>query len=304
MKLPVLSITAILLIAPAFAVAQDLETSYQSLQDAVAKGDAALVKKVGGEALVLARQAGGEQPPTGDEEKAAWTSRVEYAKSVEAYTEYALFAVAVKSAPATTVDLMATLEAQNPKSKYLDQGYANYLYALGQSGGTAKIPTVAEKGLTNFPDNEDLLMVMMDHTRSTKQNDRAITYANRLVAAVGKHGKPENLTAADWEKKRTNALMRGYYTAGVLAGEKGQDSAADKSLRAALPLIQGNNALLAPALFYLGRSNYNIAKATASKARMLEAAKFSDQCAAITSEYAEQAYKNALIMKTEAGKMR
>ncbi len=37
------------------------------------------------------------------------------------------------------VDVLAALEAQNPKSKYLDQAYGHYLYALSQIGGTAKI---------------------------------------------------------------------------------------------------------------------------------------------------------------------
>ncbi|MEI9975738.1 MAG: hypothetical protein WDO73_28965 [Ignavibacteriota bacterium] len=43
---------------------------------------------------------------------------------------------------------------------------------------------------------------------------------------------------------------------------------------------------------------------TNNKAKILEAAKFSDECAAIQSDLAQQAWKNSAIMKAEAAKMR
>jgi hypothetical protein len=43
---------------------------------------------------------------------------------------------------------------------------------------------------------------------------------------------------------------------------------------------------------------------TLNKALVLEAAKFSEQSAAIESPYADQARHNALVMKADAGKMR
>lgn len=304
MKLPVLSMMVLLVGAPAVVRTQDLESTYQSLKDAEAKNDAASVKKLSAETSALARAAIAEAAPEAAEEKDAWTKRVAYARDVDSYSEYALYAVAVKSPPATTVDLLAALEEQNPKSKYLDEGYTNYLYALSQSGASAKIPAIAEKGLANFPDNPDLLLFMADHCYSAKQSDRALGYANRLVASFGKHPKPEGVSEADWEKKKGAALGRGYWYAGVISGEKNQYAASDKSLRAALPLIKGNDAMMGPALFYLGVANYNLGKMTLNKAKVLEAAKFSDQCAAITGPYAEQAWKNSAAMKAEAAKMR
>ena len=41
-----------------------------------------------------------------------------------------------------------------------------------------------------------------------------------------------------------------------------------------------------------------------SKARILDAARFSEQAAAIDSPYADQARHNAIVMKGEAAKMR
>lgn len=304
MKLSVLSMMVLLVGAPAVVRTQDLEGTYQSLKDAEAKNDAASVKKLSAETSALARAAIAEAAPEAAEEKDAWTKRVAYARDVDSYSEYALYSVAVKSPPATTVDLLAALEEQNPKSKYLDQGYAYYLYALSQAGASAKIPAIAEKGLASFPDNPDLLLFMADHSYSAKQSDRALSYANRLVASLGKHPKPEGMAEADWERKKSTSLGRGYYYAGVISGEKNQYAASDKNLRAALPLIKGNDAMMGPALFYLGVDNYNLGKMTMNKAKVLEAAKFSDQCAAITGPYAEQAWKNSAAMKAEAAKMR
>ena len=304
MKLSVLSMLVLLVGAPAVGRTQDLDTTYQSLKDAEAKGDAAAVKKLAAETSALARKAAAEAAPEDASEKDAWTARVAYAKDVDLQAEYALVDVALKSQPATMVDLLAALEAQNPKSKYLDDAYANYLYALNQVGASAKIPAIAEKGLANFPENPDLLYFLTENARSSKQNDRAQSYANRLLAAFAKRPKPEGVSEADWEKKKSAMMGEGYRISGVVSGEKSQYAAADKNLRAAMPYIKGNNAFTAEALFYLGLANYNLGKMTMSKAKILEGAKFSDQCAAITGPYAEQAYKNSMIMKTEAGKMR
>ena len=304
MKLSVLSMMVFLVGAPAVGRAQDLDTSYQSLKDAQAKGDAVAVKKLAGETSALARKAAAETAPPEANEMDPWSTRVAYAKNVDAQTEYALCQIALQSPPATMVDLLAALEAQNPKSKYLDDAYANYLYALSVTGATAKISTVADKALVNFPENTDLLLVMVNTTFAAKQTDRAQGFANRLVASWGKKTKPEGVSAADFEKQKSASLGRGYWVSGVVSAEKGQYAAADRNLRAALPYIKGNNAMTAPALFYLGTANYNLGKMTMNKAKILEGAKFSDDCAAIPGDLAQQAWKNSAIMKAEASKMR
>ena len=210
MKLSVLSTMLLFVLAPAVGRTQDLESSFKSLQDAQAKNDAAAVKKLAAETCALARTAAAEPAPQAQDEKDAWTKRVAYARDIETNTEYALFAVAAQAPPATAVDLLGTLVEQNPKSKYLDEGYATYLYDLSQAGQTAKIPAIAEKGLANFPDQPDLLYFLAENARSTRQNDRAQAYANRLVVAFGKRTKPEGVSEADWEKKKSSMVGEGY----------------------------------------------------------------------------------------------
>ena len=87
-------------------------------------------------------------------------------------------------------------------------------------------------------------------------------------------------------------------------GERNAYSAADKDLRAALPYIRGDNSMMAPALFYLRGGQLQPRKMELSKAKIMEGVKFSQDCAAITGPLAEQAWKNAAAMKTEADKMR
>jgi len=173
-KLPALGITLLFLAGPGAAFAADLRETYQSLQQAVAHKDAVLVKKLAVEIRPMITEALAAPAPQADDQKEAWTGQIEWAKSAEVYADYALYATAIVSPPAAMVDLLATLENTSPKSKYLDQAYSAYFYALSQTGGSAKIPAIAEKASANFPENEDILLILTDAAATRKQNDRAL----------------------------------------------------------------------------------------------------------------------------------
>jgi tetratricopeptide (TPR) repeat protein len=296
--------TFVFFAGPAVAAADKMDETYQSLKDAVAKKDGAQVGKLAAELNPLVQAELAAPAPAGDDEKAAWSDHVKYVKGVAEYTEYALYVAALQSPAPEMAGLIAALEQVNPCSKYLDVVYGPYLVAVSKGGGAGKVTAIAEKALVNFPDNEDLLLVLLESSMTRKQTDRALTYANKLTTVLTTHAKPEMLSAAEWDRKRTAGLSRGYWVAGVIYSEKGNYAAADKKLRSALPLIKGNDAMAGPALFYLGMANYQLGKMTLNKALVLEAAKFSEQSAAIESPYADQARHNALVMKADAGKMR
>ncbi len=288
MKLSVL--TYLLVTTPLVVMAQepDLETTFTSLKQAVeSKKDAATIKQLASQTHELASK---------DES--------ERGKELVLYSEYALFAAALQSQPADTVDLLSTLEAQNPKSKYLDQAYERYFIALRQTGGAAKIPAIAEKALASLPDNLDALKVLADNALNKNQADRALGYGKRLVAAAGKKQKAEGVSDAEFQREKNLAMGYGYWVTGAVQAGKNQYFDADKNLRAALPLIQGNETMKGTALFYLGVANYQLGKTTLDKARVLEAAKFSEQAAAIKGPFQQQAWSNAQAMKTDAARMR
>ena len=173
--------------------------------------------------------------------------------------------------------------------------------ALNKTGAKTKIPAIAEKALANFPENDDLLLLMTETAMTRKQTDRALNYANRLTAVAQQTRRSRKAC-----RRRTGSAnaARRWRAATMLpaciSAEKGVWVAADKNLRAALPLIQGQTAMLGPALFYLGMANYQLGKMTLNKAKMLEAVKFSEQSMVIDSPYADQARHNALVMKDEA----
>ena len=304
MKLHALAVALVFLSGPAVAGADKLDDTFQSLKDAVAKKDAAQIKALAIEMNPLVQEVTGSAAPADAEEKKDWTERVTAAKRMGEYSEYALYVAAVESQPGEMAGLIATLEQVNPCSKYLDVVYGPYLLALTKAGSGAKVPAIAEKALANFPDNEDLLLVMVETTINRKQTERALNYANKLTAVLTNHSKPDTLSAVEWDRKRSAGLGRGYWVSGVIYSEKGNYAAADKKLRAALPYIKGSDAMMGPALFYLGMANYQLGKMTLNKGLVAEAAKFSEQSAAIESAYAEQARHNALVMKNEAARMR
>jgi hypothetical protein len=297
-------LAVLLLAGPVSAISDELGDSFQKLKEAEANKDAALVKKFAVETRALARREAAAPAPESPTDKEFRAKRLTYLRDVEAYTEYSLYAIAVQSAPAATVDLLATLEEQNSASKYLDEAYARYFFALNQTGGSAKVPSIAERALKNFPENEDLLLILADSAMNRKQTDRASNYAERLIAVMAKHGKPEGMSAADWERKRSAAIGRSRWIAGVAHSEKGQHFEADKDLRAALPLIKGNDNMTASALFYLGVANYQLGASMRDRTRILEAAKFSDQAATIKGPLSQHAWRNAQAMRAEAQKLR
>ncbi len=301
MKLSVFGLMGLLLAGPVLAAPDELEKSFDNLKNIAPQGDAAEVKKVAAETYALARQVQTAPAPAGEQEN--WAKHVAYAKEAELYTEYALYAAAVRSAPAVLVDLMSTLEQQNPKSKYLDDGYGYYFVALRQTGAMAKIQGVAEKALVHFPDNEDLLLLLADSAMTKQQTDRASAYSERLVAVLKTHAKPEAAPAAYWEKKKSASLGAGYWIAGMAHSAKQQYPQANEDLRAALPLIQSNPAMLAPALFQLSLANYQLGKLLMNRAQVLEAAAFADKVAGMKTELAQQAWTNAHLMRQEATKM-
>ena len=151
MKLPALGMAIVLLVGPAVAVADDLEDAVQSLKDAAAKKDAVLVKKLAETIYPMTCEILAETAPKDAEEKKIWDERIAYAKNAEVYVESALAGTAIQSPPAVLVDLIATLEQQNPKSKYLDAAYGPYLVALEQDRGKGENSRHRRKGAGEFP---------------------------------------------------------------------------------------------------------------------------------------------------------
>jgi hypothetical protein len=303
MKLFVFGMAVLLIGAGSAFAAEDLDSAFQDFKQAETQKDVAQLKTLAVSTHNLARQVAATPAPAAEADKQAWTEAVEHGRTVGLYVEYALLVAALRGPAADTVDLFATLEQVNPKSKYLDQAYPAYFEALRQTGAGAKIPAIAAKAAANLPDNLDLLIWLVDSALSRKANARDLGYAKRLIAVLSKNAKPESLSAADWERKRTTALGRAYTLAGCVQTDLGQYPDGDKSLRAALPLVSGNEALKAQVLYYLGVANFQFGTMTMNKALVVQAAKFSEQAADIPGPLRDAAYHNAQVMRQRATQM-
>ena len=281
-----------------FVRADDLEDQYTKLKDAVAKKDADAVKTEGAATFKLAQELVNAPQPKEAGEVNDWKARVDYGKDVVSYTEYALAAVAAESQdPAKTIDLVNTLLAQNPKSKYLDECASAYLAALGKNGGVAKQLDGMKKIVAGRPDNEAALQALAEGLLNRSPNE-ALNYANRLVAALSKKGKPEGVSEADWERARTTYIASGYYIAGAINATKQNWTDCDRDMKAALPLIK-DSLRLGVVNYYLGISNYQLAKITLDKPRMQLALKYVQTAAGIPGPLKSQAAHDMLLIQNE-----
>jgi hypothetical protein len=283
-----LCITVCILLLPASAAfADELDDNYAAIKQAEQKKDPDQVTKLALETSKSAKAEEALKQPSDASEVEHWKQRVEFAKEVEDFAEYSLSTTAIAN-PSKAVELVDTLIQINPKSKYLAICASTYLQALGpkrQAEGAQKI-------LNGDPNNEDALYAMASGTMNG-------AYATRLVNVMKSKPKPEGMSEADWDKKKSLFLGQGYYIAGAAACSKSTWTDCDKNLRAALPYVSKEPAVAGPTYLYLGLANYNLAKLTGDRAKLQEAEKFSEQSAAIPGASQAPAAKNVAMMKQE-----
>jgi tetratricopeptide (TPR) repeat protein len=286
MKKLIAGLAATLLLSFAAVAADDIDGAYTELKTALdAKKGAAEIKPLAIAVLTFA----------------AKTPDDAHAKEIAQQAEYGLLTTALASSPAEEVDLMGALEAGSPKSEYLASSYPHYLASLAKVA-PAKVGPVVDKALTNFPDNQDLLVAAANNALQRQQADRALAMARRAIAAHPK--KPEGISQGDWDHGQATVAGNMHWIAGVVQGSKNQFFECDKELKAALPLIAGNQPLLGTAYFYLGVCNYQLGSQIVNKAQVLEGQKYSEMSAAIPGPNQRQAYANVQSIKAAAAKMR
>ncbi|MGA8594296.1 MAG: hypothetical protein WB676_06075 [Bryobacteraceae bacterium] len=276
----------------------NLEASYNNLKAAEAKGDIDGIAKWSGDTSKIARGVEQSASPSDSGAKA----RIDYAKQVDTYTEYAVYAASLKTTdPKQIVTLVESLEQRNPQSPYLSQAYGRYLNALRQSGQADKAGEAAERQLQRDPNSEDALLVAAGFNMQAKQDQKAASYAGKLIQVMQSKPKPDGMSDADWDKKKATTLGLAYWIDGVSSSNLHQYSDADKALRQALPLVKDNQEVLGMCLFHLGLSDYQLGKSTKNRALIQQALKYSQQSAAIKSPLQTQAQNNVAAIRRALG---
>lgn len=278
----------------------DLIAAHQNLKAAEMKKDPALVKKWAIPTAQLAQKTAAAPQPKDEKEIEAWKANTGYAKQVKTYTEYTLFATALQSGDAKTkVDLLETLQKQNPKSEYVPQSAEQLFIAYQQMGATAKALSVAQRYANTEHANEDMLLVVAESALQNVEVARVHSSTARILKLIAAKPKPEGMTDAAWQSRKAIVAGLAHYLNGKMYYVENKFGPADDELRAALPLVQSNAALKPEVLFLLGVANYRIGRQSNTMGRILEAVKYSKECAAIKSPFQDLAQRNLSVIRLE-----
>ncbi len=275
--------------------------AYNALQGCEKKADIPCLKDWSARTVEAARKMLAIQKPADEAEAEAeeWNREIDYAKQVVTRCEYSLYAAGLQSTdPAVIIDLGSTLEQRHPDSQYIPQLAGRYVMALQQTGQKEKATAAAEKAVSIDKTNEDMIAVVADgYLQGKKDMAKVVEYADMLMNVMQTKAAPQGTPPEAWEKKKTAMTGLGHWLKGMAYQEMQNPTETDKAFRAALPFIEGNNDLLAPAYFFLGVANHSMSKSTKNPKLRAEAARFSELCAKISGPYQQSCVKNLSAIK-------
>jgi tetratricopeptide (TPR) repeat protein len=241
------------------------------------------------------------EPKPADEAAAKdWVARQDYARQVKTYLEYALMNQAGRATdPSQSLAVTEELEKMNPESQYLGQSRNATFNVLRQGGQMEKAVEIAEKQLQREA-NEEMLLVAADYSMKKNDSAKVLAYSSKLVETISVKPKPDGVSDADWQKRKSTLAGAGNWMTGVTLATENKFADADKSLREALPLLTDDQ-MKAAALFHLGVANFRLGETgkAANLPRIQDAYTFSKQCSAIKSPYAANCQKNVTAIQTK-----
>lgn len=257
------------------------------------KGDAQLVNKWSAEIQKIAERVVKLPPPSEVEEIQTAQERLEHAREIVMNSDYAEFMKAIHTdGPAQRIAALDEFLKKSPQNQYLDQIEEAQFLAYKELGDLEKTLAAAEKILSHNENREDALLFVIEANFGRKKDPkRTLALAAKFLDRMAVAPRPESISERDWAQAKTRSIARVHYIIGRIYFESEQWPAADRALRAALPLI-GEEQLRAAVFNDLGWANYRMQNA-------VEAIKFYSACAAIRSPLQEQAGKSILYIKAE-----
>jgi hypothetical protein len=284
--------------------AGDMDAAYAALKAAEAKKDSVSVMKYAAATHAAASKAA-QAAKRDDEAEEDHKRAVDYAKQVCTYSEYALYAAALTDVDAQRVlQLGDALEKLNPNSQYIPQAMSRYAWAARTANALPRAVEYGERAFARNQFDEDLLLAMADYylnlPAGKQDTNKVALYSTKIVEFLPSKRKPEGMSDADWEKKKTGVMGLAHWMAGTSLSAQGKWAPADKNLRIALPLVQGNDQLVAGALFHLGLSNYQMGRGKNAQ-QVADATRFFEQCAAMKSPFQAKARENLAVIKKQPG---
>ncbi len=270
-----------------------VESAHQTLKAAEMKKDPDQVKKWSARTAELAQKVVASPQPSNPDDVENWKARVDYAKQVNTYSEYSLYATALQTPdPKKEAELLEALQQRNPKSEYLAKATDPLFLAYQRAGENDKAVALAKQVVASGQPNEDMLLVLADDALKKKEAQDVHTYTAKIVEVMNAKPKPDGVSDADWAKRKGTILGLAYYMSGKEYYNQAKFEPADKELREALPLVEGNANMHTEVLYLLGYANYKLEK-------IQDAANFYRACAAMKSPFQALANKNLAALRSQ-----
>jgi hypothetical protein len=280
----------------------ELSAAHNCLKAAEALKDLSLIKLWSAQTSHVARKVMQlKRPEYGDEEDVAvWKQKVDYARQVEQYTEYAIYFASLQTKDTKTKSgLIESLEQRNPMSEYLAQMRTSHTTVVRQVDIEEAVAS-AEAQFQKGEYNEDLLLMVATHyMQKRKENSKIIAYSQKLLELLETRAKPEEISDSEWDRKKRNMIGVANWMVGLLYSTQERFAAADRHLRAALPHLK-NNDMLAGAYYHLGYINYRMAE-SGERIKVHDAIRFTQLCISLNSAVQHQALENLKAIKAEYG---
>jgi len=268
-----------------------VEVSQQSLKAAELTKDPDLILKWSAKTAELAQKVVASPKPQDADDVENWKARVDYARQVNTYTEYSLYATALRTPdPVKQIALLEALQQRNPKSEYFAKAVDTLFVAYQKSNQLDKAAAFAEKLVDSGQASEDMLLVLADDAVKKKDREKVHAYSAKLVEMMAAKPKPEGVADADWTRRKNTILGLAHYMSGKQYYEDKSFAEADKELQEALPLVEGNANIHTEVLYLLGYASYKLDK-------IQEAANYYRACAAVKSPYQTLATKNLTAIR-------
>ncbi|HTM50764.1 MAG TPA: hypothetical protein VL285_18845 [Bryobacteraceae bacterium] len=267
---------------------QAVDVAERGLRAAKQSQDAALIGKwIELRARSASKVLSGPQPDP---------NRAEIARSVQVNSEYEDF-LAMRSVrdPAARRERIEDFLRDHPRSSYRSLAEDLLLESWSASGDGKRRLEAARKILGGDPSNVTALTIVAENDLERQENpNKLVASAARILTLLGRALKPEGMADAEWSRRREVLAARANWIFGNASMQQEKYREADRSIRAALPYLKGDNRMTSAALFYLGWANYRLG-------RFYEAIRFNQECALVRGPYREHAEKNLQVIRTEAG---
>jgi tetratricopeptide (TPR) repeat protein len=160
-----------------------------------------------------------------------------------------------------------------PDSPLANQALGVAATAYQQAQNTTKMLEMANGLLAKDPNNVGMLLLLSDYYgEKGEQLDKAETYAKKVTSLLETAQKPESMTDEQWAKQK--GLQKGLALSalGQVNIEKKDNAQAVENLKAAAPLVKGDDVSYAHNQYRLGFALLNLKKNAEAKEAFTQAA--------------------------------